>query len=144
MNKDFKQLLLKIAALPLADQQWVLRQLTETQQKQFLLLQGHDLLLQARRFRKIPCPEIALVTPTSLPDLCDHLRQESSFYIALILDQGQFHWQEQFLRTHEDGEEIQKLMDNEISTLKSATKSSAFRQWQNRLSFEDQLEMEHG
>lgn len=143
MNKEFKQLLLKIAALPLRDQKWMLNQLTAEQQEQFKLMQGTDLLQQARRFRTISCPE---VKPSSinLPALCHSLKQEDPFYIALILEQGQFHWREQFLLSHEHGDEIQHLMNEKISALKSSTKLSAFKQWQSQLSFEDQLVMNHG
>ncbi|WP_298627863.1 hypothetical protein [uncultured Legionella sp.] len=144
MNKEFKHLLLKIAALPLNDQTWMLRQLTAEQHAQFHQLQGNDLLSQARRFRTLPCPEITPPSSPSLPTLCHDLRQEDPFYIALILEQGQFHWSEQFLRSHEHGEEIQYLMNDKIGMLKSGTKLSVFKHWQNQLSFEDQLVTSHG
>jgi hypothetical protein len=145
MNKEFKQLLLKISALPLRDQKWMLKQLTAEQQNQFKLMRGTDLLQQARRFRTITCPDAKPIPSSiSLPALCHSLKQEDPFYIALILEQGQFHWSEQFLLTHEHGDEIQHLINEEISALKSNTKLSAFKHWQSQLSFEDQLVMNHG
>lgn len=145
MNKQFKQLLLKIAVLPLRDQKWMLNQLTAKQQEQFKMMQGTDLLQQARRFRTISCPDVKPIPSSlSLPTLCHSLKQEDLFYIALILEQGQFPWNEQFLFSHEHGNEIQHLMNEEISALKSNTKLSAFKHWQSQLSFEDQLVMNHG
>lgn len=145
MNKEFKQLLLKIANLPLGDQRWVLKQLTLDQKRQFTLHQGYSLLSKARRFHKLPIsqpPQIQNMEP--LPDLCKQLSQEEPLYIAIILEQGTFKWESDFLRTHKQNTEIKQLLAGAVCLIKPATKATAFRLWQSQLDFVEQLEAFHG
>ncbi|MBL7479152.1 hypothetical protein [Legionella bononiensis] len=145
MNKELKKLLLKIAALPKSDQKWILNQLTANQQKQFELLEGNKLLAKARRFRTLAYEDSVTVNPDlKLPALCHDLKHQDSLYIAIILDQGQFPWREQFIQSLNNGNEIQQIMNDQVKTLKPDTKSSVFRQWQNQLNFDDQLVMNYG
>ncbi|MCL9682633.1 hypothetical protein [Legionella maioricensis] len=145
MNNEFKKLLLKIANLPLADQKWVLNQLTPKQLKQFTQWQGDSLLNKARRFRKLPCPQLPQISPSPpLPDLCKQLTQQSPLYIAIILEQGQFKWAQEFIESHEQREEIKQLIHEGVCFIKPATKKCTFKQWQDRLSFMEQLENIHG
>lgn len=145
MNNELKQILLRIAKLPRRDQQWVLKQLTAKQSAQFNKLQGHSLLSDARKFRKLsasPTPMIKQETP--LPEVCQHLHQEDPLYIAIILQQGQFSWEQQFLASCPQKQQINELVQNEVHALKPATKSLVFQQWQAQLSFQDHLETTHG
>ncbi|KTD51316.1 hypothetical protein [Legionella quateirensis] len=145
MNKELKKLLLKIAALPRSDQKWILNQLTASQQKQFELLEGKKLLAKARRFRAFAYQDSVKVTPElKLPALCDELKHQDSLYIAIILERGQFPWSEHFIQSLNNGSEIQHIMNDQVKTLKSDTRSHVFRQWQNQLNFDDQLVMNYG
>jgi hypothetical protein len=145
MNNQFKTLLLKIVALPLKDQRWILSRLTPKQQEQFTQLQGNSLLGKARRFRKLPYPQLPpIAKPAQLPELCKELKQQAPLYIAIILEQGQFEWEQLFLQTNEQREEIKQLIKQVVCLIKPATKSYTFRQWQTSLSFVDQLESIHG
>ncbi|CEG57445.1 hypothetical protein [Legionella fallonii] len=144
MNKEFKKLLLKIAQLSLKDQNWILNQLSPRQQKQFVQQQGIVLLDKARKFRKLPLSQLPLATHApQLPDVCSGLMRLEPFYIAIILEQGNFSWTQHFLRSNEQGEQIKRLIEEVVCMLKPATKAHAFQQWQRELSFKEQLEHLH-
>ena len=142
MNKSFKTLLLKIAALPLKDQKWVLSQLSPKQQQQFAQWQGNSLLSKARKFRYLSCPQIPEIT--QLPALCQDLATQPPLYIALILEQGEFIWEASFLQSHAQEEQIRQLKQEAICLMKPATKKALFKQWRSQLNFTDQLEGHHG
>ncbi len=145
MNKEFKKLLLKIAQLPLKDQNWILTQLSPSQQKQFVQQQGVSLIDKARQFRKLSYSQLSLISQTpQLPELCKELMQLEPLYIAIILAQGNFTWTKQFLEHNEQGEYIKQLTDEKICFIKPATKARVFQQWQSQLSFKEQLEHLHG
>lgn len=145
MNNEFKTLLLKIAGLPLRDQRWILGQLTPRQQELFASWQGTTLLHKARRFRKVPLPQLPQIAKTAaLPDLCRELAQQATLYIAIILEQGQFEWEHQFLQSHEHQDEIKQVLNEAVRFIKPATKSCVFKQWQTQLGFSDQLEHFNG
>ncbi len=145
MNNEFKKLLLKIANLPLADQKWVLSQLTPKQQELFIRWQGLTLLNKARRFRKLPYPLLPQVVDNpQLPELCQQLNQQAPLYIAIILEQGQFKWTQQFIESHEQSDEIKQLLHEVVCFIKPATKACTFKQWQHQLSFMEQLENING
>ena len=145
MNKEFKKILLNLANLGRADQQWVLKQLTQKQREQFKKLQGDVLLKEARKFRKLPCPQLPQIQQTiQLPEACAALRQEVPLYIAIILEQGQFNWEQTFINTCDQRDEIAEQLGTRVKDLKPATKSLVFQQWQTELSFEDQLRTTHG
>lgn len=141
MNKEFKTLILKIANLPLTDQKWVLGQLTTSQLEQFTQWQGNSLLNKARQFRKLPYPKLPQISKTiQLPDVCKELKQQTSLYVAIILEQGQFEWEQQFLQSIEQRDEIIQLINETVGFIKPASKACVFRQWEMQLSFIDQLE----
>ncbi|EHL30350.1 hypothetical protein [Legionella drancourtii] len=145
MNNELKQILLNLAKLPHTDQQWVLKQLTAKQNAQFNKLQGHSLLRDARKFRKLSAPQIPMLQQEiPLPEACQQLHQEDPLYIAIILQQGQFSWEQQFLATCPQKHPINELVQTEVKALKPATKSLVFQQWQAQLSFQDHLETIHG
>lgn len=145
MNKEFKKLLLKIAQLPLNDQNWILNQLSSDQQKQFVRQKGIILLEKARQFRQLPDPLLPLVSNVpQLPELFEGLMQLEPLYIAIILDQGNFTWTQQFLERNEQAELIKRLTHEVLCFIKSATKARAFQHWQSQLSFKEQLEHLHG
>ncbi len=141
MNKEFKKLLLKIAQLPLKDQNWILTQLSPSQQKQFVQQQGVSLLDKARQFRTLPYSQLPLISQIpQLPELCKDLMQLEPLYIAIILEQGNFSWTKQFLENSGQGKHIKNITDEKICLIKPATKARVFQQWQSQLSFKEQLE----
>ena len=145
MNKEFKTLLLKIAALSLKDQNWVLSQLPPRQQEQFTRRQGVSLLSKARQFRKVPYTQLIQMPQTKqLPDFCKELKQQPPLFIAIILEQGRFEWEQPFLHNTEQRDEIKQLIDKTVRFIKPATKAYTFKQWQTQLSFIEQLENING
>lgn len=145
MNNQFKKILLKIAALCQSDQQWILNQLTEKQQQQFELMKGTPLLTQAHRFRKLTHQESVQVPQKSrLPALCHDLMEQDLLYIAIILEQGQFAWRDQFIESLQEGEAIHHLLNDQVKRIKADTKAHVFQHWQAQLEFDDQLVMHYG
>lgn len=145
MNNKLKRLILKIVALSSADQQWIMGKLTADQQKKFEQYQGKELLDQAQRFRKLTCPKtITIEHEVQLPALCQHLMQQEPLFIAIILEQGEFHWKQQFLNSLTNGNEIQQLIYDQVSSLKPITRLATFKIWQDQLDFDDQLVIPHG
>lgn len=145
MNNEFKKIILNIAKLPRSDQKWVLNQLAPKQREQFKQLQGDSLLQDAYKFRHLPCPEVPQITKeTQLPDACQQLSQKDPLYIAIILEQGQFTWEQLFLQNCMQKNQITGHLHTSVKELKPATKSYVFQQWQANLSFQEQLETTHG
>lgn len=154
MNKEFKKLLIKIARLPRSDQRWILKQLNPTQREQFKKLQGNSLLLDAYRFRSLSDSQLEKMDPDSpLPKSYQTLRKKDPLFIALILEQGQFSWADEFLKEIEINEETYK----QVKLIKPATKLFVYQQWQSELcdlkqpssekeekKFDEYLEIAHG
>lgn len=145
MNKEFKQILIQLAKRSLADQKWILGQLPGKQRKQFSRFQGDILLKEAYRFRNMSINDIPQVKDIpKLPALCETLCNKHSLFIAIILEQGQFQWSEQFLETNEKSDEIRRFLNEEINKIKPDTRHSLFINWQERLNFEDRMESING
>jgi hypothetical protein len=138
MDNQLKQLLLKIAALRIGDQRWLLKQLTPQQKRMFSYHKGTSLLYEARRFANLPLPTNQPSKPC-LPDLCSELKNQSPLFVAIILEQGRFSWENKFL-----AEYPLSLPIDLVNELKAATKSTLFHQWQKTLNFAEQLEVENG
>lgn len=138
MHNEFKHMLLKIAALPLSDQRWMIKKLTAQQKRTFTQHKGTTLLWEARRFANLPVPNNQPVLP-KLPDLCTELKNLPPLLVAIILEQGQFSWAQAFI-----AEYPYSLPNEEVTRLKAATKLALFNQWQKKLSFADQLEVADG
>ncbi|MFI4918183.1 MAG: hypothetical protein ACHP65_01355 [Legionellales bacterium] len=116
-----------MTALPKLDQQWILGQLTPAQLKQFDACQGNALLSKARRFRNLP------YTESQLPHFCNELKQQAPLYVAIILQQGNFQWQQEFLDSFQQGAQIQQLLKQAIHSIKPAVQLSLFQHWQHQL-----------
>lgn len=145
MTNSFKTLLLKIARLKTSDQQWLLAQLTPTQKEQFNKKKGEEWLKSARRFRKLPLDKLPTIEPQEvLPNFCQELNNQSALFIAIVLEQGQFNWQEQFLASSLKKNQIQQLTESVLAQLKPATKLCLFKEWQKQWPFSDHLESHHG
>ncbi|MDP3269466.1 MAG: hypothetical protein Q8M40_10505 [Legionella sp.] len=145
MNKEFKQLLIELAKQSYADQKWILSQLPDKQREQFNRLQGDSLLKKAHRFRNVSINDISqLKDIAKLPAFCEALCQKHPLFIAIILEQGQFQWSEQFLETNYQSDEIRRFLNEETNKITPATRHSLFKNWQERLDFKDQMESING
>lgn len=142
MNK-LKPLLLRIASLPLSDQRWIIRQLTPKQKRLFVQHKATSLLNTARRFAKLPIPKLKIAEPT-LPHFCKELNHQPPLYVAIILEQGAFPWEELFLAHYTQHHNLSAWPIDGIEQLKPATKAALFNQWKAQLHFEDLLEVGNG
>lgn len=144
MDNYLKKILLKIARLPRADQTWIIRQLNAEQLACFKNKHGDNLLTMAGRFKLIKSiPETQVATPV-LPAECSTLGHQPSLYTAIILDQGQFSWQEQFLEQHDLSKAIQQALTDQVSSIKPLVKKAVFEEWHLANRFEALLENHHG
>lgn len=131
--------------MAIKDQKWILKQLKPEQQSTFQQHQGYFLLNQAQRFGRIFSSRKSMnVTFEAEPALYATLNSYEPLFIAIILEQGRFSWQDHFLQTSEHSQQITQLMNAEVLALKPSTKSCLFRQWQANLNFQEQLEYPNG
>ncbi len=145
MNSHLKQILLKIARLPKADQYWINQQLSQQQKQVFSALKGEQLLLKARGFSKLRSKNLSsspLAPP--LPSYCQLLADKSPLYIAIVLQEGRYSWQDYFLKTFDSQRLISNLLETKVSNIKSSTKKALFQQWQDSISFDSLLRNNHG
>ncbi|MBA2655978.1 MAG: hypothetical protein H0U70_03235 [Tatlockia sp.] len=146
MTRALKEILLDMVNLTLADQRWILANLREAEGQIFNQLQGERLLQEARRFRnlkKIPGTEPQ--RPQLANFHCQALKNYCSLYISILLEQGQFSWQQQFLSFYDPNQTIRKtLRSAELKHLKIAAKQALLEHWQNKQSFSHHLEQKHG
>lgn len=145
MTNALKRILFKIAKLTHADQRWLLAQLTPTQREQFKKHEGYEQLKIAKRFSTLPLSTLpAVKSPKALPNFCQELGQKEALFIAIVLEQGQYDWQQQFLESSTKALEIEQWTQSSLSRLKPASKLHLFTEWQKQSSFTDYLENNHG
>jgi hypothetical protein len=141
MSNVFKTLLLRIAKLTRNDQKWVLAQLSPEQKQQFAMLQGDNLLDCARRFRHIPAESIPpLQKPKALPFFCQTLEKQPPLFVAILLEQGQFDWQEVFGAQSKQKNELEQVVKTTLKKLKPETKQRVLALWQKQVGFSEHLE----
>ncbi|CDZ77060.1 hypothetical protein BN59_01339 [Legionella massiliensis] len=140
MTRELKEILVKIAGMPKADQRWILNKLPEQQKTLFKQMQGEQELANARRFSKLPKRTEPLQLAPKVPAYPQSLSPYPSLYIAIVLEQGQFSWQESFLQAVDQEGSIKRLMSKELHALKEAPKQALFKQWQKESSFHTFLE----
>jgi len=145
MTNTLKEILLKIAHLPKRDQNWIISQLSTKQKTLFTQLQGPSLLLRARRFRNLkreeqPLPE----RPPLIPLYYQSLANYCPLFIAIILEQGQDPWKDQFLSLFDSENQIKNLLNSPLlAQIKTAPKQRLFTQWKNSHPFTNYLESTH-
>lgn len=145
MNSKLKRILLSVAKLPRSDRNWLLKQLSVAQLQQFKELDGYKLLKNARKFRKLPDPQLPQCKESKqLPKMCQKLGEKDPFFIAIILEQGHFDWEHSFLETCLAKDKICDLRETQVTFLKPGVKSHIFQQWQTQFSFDEHLESAHG
>ncbi|MBA3537488.1 MAG: hypothetical protein H0T84_12930 [Tatlockia sp.] len=145
MTTNFKEILLKIGRLSKSDQRWIIAKLSKTEKAVYSKLQGEKLLSKARLFRtlnkEMPLP---LKEPLAPPDW-QSLANYCSLYIAIVLEQGQFLWQEQFLGLFDQKDEIKMLFSSDrLKQLTTSTKQAVYQQWEKNQNFDSYLEQHHG
>lgn len=141
MKSKFKALLVRLAGMRLSDQRWLLKQLSPEHQRLFEAHQGTSLLKQARRFNKLPSQALQDTKPIQyLPQRAVNLHEKPALYTAIVLSQGQFHWEDAFLNAHPEQDLIHDLTEGVVKQIKPATKACLLQHWQGQLSFDAQLE----
>lgn len=152
MDKNFKELLVKIARLPRADQRWILRQLSDDQLSTFNQNQGMELLEEAQRFRNLKTKNLltlmnnpqTLDEKDPLPLFCEQLAKKNPLYAAVVIEQGGYPWESIFLQKFDSDGLIKKSLENQVPDLKALVKNTLFKEWEQSLSFENHLENENG
>ena len=145
MNR-LKQILLKIACLPLSDQRWVLHRLSAEQRVTLEQKHGLKLLQNAQRFRilKMKNLSLSLASPPPLPEYCQQLATKEPLYIAVVIEQGSYSWQSLFLQQFDKDGTIKSLLESHVPDLKPLVKQALFNEWQQSISFDAYLENKHG
>jgi hypothetical protein len=128
MTKRLKDLLLAIAKQPLVDERWIVKHLPEDQRIKFERRNGHAQLKEARRFRALR--PVAPKERTHLPSDCQLLRQKPALYIAIILEQGLYPWQAEFLTQFDTDKKIQQALAQQVPAIKPLVKHAVFTDWQ--------------
>jgi hypothetical protein len=142
MNKSLKHILLDIARMSYTHQKWLLNQLSPESRHRLNQHQGEALLEQAQRFSAIATPMPPARQP--LPTWCDALRQMPPRFIAIILAEGTFDWQQTFLNTCDERQQIERLLHHEIPLMTRATQSFVATTWHKSFSFSNHMECIHG
>ncbi len=68
-----------------------------------------------------------------MPAYCAHLQNQAALWIAIILEQGQFPWQENFLKQLEQQSAVTTMLNTVVPLLKPETKQHVLQHWQNTL-----------
>ncbi|MBA2709673.1 MAG: hypothetical protein H0U57_03650 [Tatlockia sp.] len=141
---NLKEILLKIGRLPKADQRWILSKLSASQKNQFCEMQGEQLLAKAHRFRSLKSKRASLPNlPIIAPPHMHALAAFCPLYVAILLEQGQFSWRQQFLDLFDKENKIKNLDNSdELNQLSKATKQVLLKLWEKP--FADYLEINHG
>lgn len=152
MTSRLKQILLKMVRISSSDQRWILRQLTDEQLAKFKRYNGSDILESAKRFRSMDIKNLGLPTAvrTALPACCTQLATKAPLYTAIILEQGSYPWQSDFLKEFESQNQISDMLQTRVPDIKEAVKQALYSEWENTSHmynlqpFEDYLENVHG
>ena len=152
MTSRLKQILLKMVRISSSDQRWILRQLTDDQLAKFMRYNGSDMLESAKRFRNMDINNLAMptITQDSLPACCTQLAIKAPLYTAIILEQGSYPWQSDFLKQFDSENLISDMMKTRVPDIKEAIKQALYSEWENTKNidnfqpFENYLEDVHG
>lgn len=148
MNKTLKILMLKISKLSLKNQQWIKSQLNPHQLQLYKRLNIDQLLLEARKFKQLPTaafeqePKLEK-NPFVLAPYARELAEQEPLYIAIILNQGHFNWEHEFINVYKHPQHITELLSKLDVHIKESTQKIVFQQWQSQLSFAEQLGVSH-
>lgn len=146
MTKRLKEILLNMARLPSSDQQWILSRLSDDQRIKLEQRQGLKLLSDAKRFRNVSQDKMdsSANPPSSLPAYCQELANKAPLYAAIVIEQGNYPWQNSFLQEFDAEGLIKNILENEVQDIKPLVKQALLREWHANLSFEALLENDHG
>lgn len=101
----------KVGQLTCRDQRWLLAQLSP-QQINFLA--------------KVQTSEIK---EDNLPEFCTTLAQKNALFIAIILEQGNFHWEDKFLQQFHLVNTMSTLRAHQLGLIKETVKQAVFSSW---------------
>ncbi|RAP36955.1 hypothetical protein B1207_05865 [Legionella quinlivanii] len=108
-----------IGKLALRDQRWILSKLPEAKKKQL------DNMSENQK---------AAVSNTmiedDLPGFCRSLATKDPLYIAIILEEGQFIWKEQFLNEFNLLDRINSI-ETSLANISNTSKSLVYAEWEN-------------
>lgn len=145
MIRELKEILIKIAALPRSDQRWIISKLPDQQTAIFKQMQGEQQLEKARRFRCLNTKHaLTKLTPPLASTYPQALANYPPLYIAIVLEQGKFPWQESFLQAVDQDDTVKFLLYNRVQELKDAARQALFKQWEANSSLQSFLEQNHG
>jgi hypothetical protein len=146
-----KQILLHIARLSSSDQRWILSQLSSAQHVTLERWQGLKHLEHARRFKTLKTKTLSTAIPQDLPVYCKQLAIKAPLYIAIVIDQGLYPWQETFLEHYDRDGFIKMALTTHVPDIKPSVKLFLFNEWvaemsaaENAATFEEYLESGHG
>lgn len=149
MNNPFNHLLTRLTKLPPADQRWIWKQLSTEQRRSFKKNKGIIQLqaalggLPSDRSSLKPIPDV----PQALPTYCAALAIKDPLYIAIVLEQGSYPWQTQFLTEFDSEGEISRLLSKDVFNIKFLVRQALFKEWESscfHLDFEQFLEEPNG
>ena len=138
-NVNLSNILQKISRLPSVDQRWILRKLPENQRDLLKKESGISWLQELQGLK----PEPVLIQ-NKLPTYAYDLAAKPPLYTAIVLEQGNYSWQDNFLQQFDEDGNIRKSLEFKTPTLKILTKQAVFNDWQNMRSFDSYLETDHG
>lgn len=146
MTNQFKRMLLKMARLSKRDQSWILRQLSDHEKSLLDSHEGISLLQTAQRFRIINAipPEASQDETDNLPDFCQQLASKPALYTAIVIYEGEYDWQSDFLQTFDIAGDIRRALDNQVTDIKPAVRACLHIDWERRHSFASYLEGNDG
>lgn len=127
-----KEILLKIARLPKAHQQWIIKQLPEAQRQLFQQLKGPELLKKAKQFRGlgVPEPRQSLENkPQALPPCALELNKKPALFTAIILHEGHFSWSDNFLNQAANAPAIREKIQKALPAIKEKTRQALYHHW---------------
>lgn len=145
MTNTLKPILLEIASLKRRDQQWILEQLPDELARKFTQKKGLQWLATARRLLGLKARDnLPTASINPLPSYCQTLANKAPLYIAIILEQGHYSWQNDFLSQFDESKAVNIALDSQLVEIKPAVKALVWQEWQQTLSFSQHLENEHG
>ena len=138
-NAVLSQILLKISRLPAVDQRWILSKLSENQRKRLKNESGITWLQELQGLKTEP-----VIIEKKLPSCAYDLAIKPPLYSAIVLEQGDYSWEDDFLQEFDKEGAIQECLKFKAPALKLLTKQAVFQDWQTMRSFDSYLEKNHG
>ena len=121
-----------------------LRHLSNAEVRTLTQWRGLKLLQDAQRFRTLMPGDVSLpleAPPKALPAICQQLATKAPLYAAIVIEQGLYPWQEQFLERFDIEGVIQTTLENQVLDIKRVVKQAVFSEWERSFSFDNLLNL---